>query len=535
MPSTVLQRIGAVVIFPFNLAFYVLFSPFRFIRDFWYKPNLKIEAKKQKPQENASSSESEEEDEKETDAADLKKSKLRLESELKSTKEELEKLRKQIASKEHLEEELKNQKNELKAQLSNVEQTKANVAKDKEKLEAARKTLEEERRKDVEARRKLESHEQSLNKELSKLETEKKRLESEKSKRAGDLLFQSSMGETQKTQQQRVELEIKHLKDDIQQLQDQLTEQKDRNQKAEQTFLSQKQKMEAEISKLNEDLKTAQKTAERNKTEAESHSSKIASLSKQNKELESKAAQHQNELNTLKDNKLKELQQLQQDLQKQVTEVERLKKENAELSSKLSLLQQTATELPPSSSNVEAEKASLMRSLKQSNISSSPFSKEAADSREPPEKMKAIVTLQTRIRGYHAKNLFKSASKFDFLCMKWISDIWCAERRRDIVQEVLKTEESYVASLETLVKVQTADCSLHWFFFEVWLKPLTLIARNPDAFITEKDLNSIFSTVEEIQKNNAALLQVMKQRLAKWNYQTKFGDIFVNKVTELWL
>ena len=80
------------------------------------------------------------------------------------------------------------------------------------------------------------------------------------------------------------------------------------------------------------------------------------------------------------------------------------------------------------------------------------------------------------------------------------------------VKEMVDTEESYLKTLE-----------LGWSYF---LYPLQTLVKLGDAVISQEELSMIFTSLEEIRKNNKEVLGLLRARLNSWHVDTLIGDVF---------
>lgn len=85
--------------------------------------------------------------------------------------------------------------------------------------------------------------------------------------------------------------------------------------------------------------------------------------------------------------------------------------------------------------------------------------------------------------------------------------------RRKVVLELLKTEETYVNSLEVLIN----DIK----------NPLTLLSYTKKALITNEEIQTIFSVIDIIYNYNFLFLEELKERVSCWNADSQVSDIFL--------
>eukprot|EP01101_Sappina_pedata_P002276 TRINITY_DN12522_c0_g1_i1.p1 TRINITY_DN12522_c0_g1~~TRINITY_DN12522_c0_g1_i1.p1 ORF type:complete len:812 (-),score=303.15 TRINITY_DN12522_c0_g1_i1:14-2449(-) len=88
--------------------------------------------------------------------------------------------------------------------------------------------------------------------------------------------------------------------------------------------------------------------------------------------------------------------------------------------------------------------------------------------------------------------------------------------REHVGKEILSTEQVYVKSLQTCIKV--------------YLKPLEEEATKTKALLSRDDIKVIFSDLETIEGVNKNLLADLEERILKWNTRTCLGDVFLKFV-----
>eukprot|EP01114_Cavostelium_apophysatum_P019575 TRINITY_DN6346_c0_g1_i1.p1 TRINITY_DN6346_c0_g1~~TRINITY_DN6346_c0_g1_i1.p1 ORF type:complete len:515 (-),score=99.42 TRINITY_DN6346_c0_g1_i1:4-1548(-) len=108
----------------------------------------------------------------------------------------------------------------------------------------------------------------------------------------------------------------------------------------------------------------------------------------------------------------------------------------------------------------------------------------------------ACVLVQAHIRGHAARVLYKRT-----------------KTRKYVVNELVNTEISYLDSINTMLNV--------------WVFPLEQISTSQDAFVSPKEVETIFGSTRDVYKFNTVLLDRLKRRLADWNCESTVGDIFV--------
>jgi len=86
--------------------------------------------------------------------------------------------------------------------------------------------------------------------------------------------------------------------------------------------------------------------------------------------------------------------------------------------------------------------------------------------------------------------------------------------RFNVLQEILSTEESYIASLDRCIKF--------------WLGPVRQALKDKRAIMTEKEITTIFSSIETIIQLNQQVVVMMQSRLSKFPHDTRFGDILLS-------
>ena len=85
------------------------------------------------------------------------------------------------------------------------------------------------------------------------------------------------------------------------------------------------------------------------------------------------------------------------------------------------------------------------------------------------------------------------------------------------VKEMVDTEETYLKALD-----------LGWNYF---LNPLQTMIKVGDPIINQEGIDVIFSTLEQIRKNNKELLTMLKARLNTWHVDQLVGDVFNDALT----
>jgi hypothetical protein len=85
------------------------------------------------------------------------------------------------------------------------------------------------------------------------------------------------------------------------------------------------------------------------------------------------------------------------------------------------------------------------------------------------------------------------------------------------VKEMVDTEETYLKNLD-----------LGWNYF---LNPLQTMIKVGDPIITQEGIDIIFSTLEQIRKNNKELLSMLRARLNSWHVDQLIGDVFNDALT----
>jgi DNA repair exonuclease SbcCD ATPase subunit len=111
------------------------------------------------------------------------------------------------------------------------------------------------------------------------------------------------------------------------------------------------------------------------------------------------------------------------------------------------------------------------------------------------ERTKSIITVQAFCRGALSR-LRNKHWRYRYLKMK----------------EIVDTEESYLKAL---------DLGYNYF-----LNPLHILSKVGDPIITQEEIDLIFSTLDEIRKNNKEVLAMLRARLNTWHVDQMIGDVF---------
>lgn len=208
---------------------------------------------------------------------------------------------------------------------------------------------------------------------------------------------------------------------------------------------------------------------------------------------------------------------LQEDKEDLVKKLELLQQENLILSEKLSLLKKNNRKLTDSVDlgNEQAKKdektlkecAEYNMMLEKKLEMMEELTKELyslratqeSQSTEHIEQEKAAIVLQSYIRRHNTQHEYHGM-----------------KHRHNIVKEIVSTEESYIHSLEILLKV--------------WMHPLVAESQKPNGFINPDEIETIFSSVEEIYASNRILSSVLAQQLWYWNKDACIGNIFIDRL-----
>jgi len=86
-------------------------------------------------------------------------------------------------------------------------------------------------------------------------------------------------------------------------------------------------------------------------------------------------------------------------------------------------------------------------------------------------------------------------------------------KRTKIVQEILSTERTYLASLDLIIGS--------------WLIPLRSAIQAKDPIVAEKHMRQLFGNIEELYSVNSDLLLKLEKALESWSETQLIGDIFV--------
>ncbi|GAM23362.1 hypothetical protein SAMD00019534_065370 [Acytostelium subglobosum LB1] len=139
------------------------------------------------------------------------------------------------------------------------------------------------------------------------------------------------------------------------------------------------------------------------------------------------------------------------------------------------------------------------------------------DKRKKPLLLKPIPI---DLERYNNPELLPSIIKSQSYVRRWIAmhalhiRIKQNNHRNKCFKEILSTEENYVAAIEMIVNV---------FYQQIlWNSKVS-----PNPYLTQEDISTIFSTVNEIYIFNKELLARVRERAKQWNSYQKIGDIFV--------
>lgn len=92
------------------------------------------------------------------------------------------------------------------------------------------------------------------------------------------------------------------------------------------------------------------------------------------------------------------------------------------------------------------------------------------------------------------------------------------DRRTHIAKEVLSTERSFVKQIRAII--------------DVYLIPLKLAIEDGRPILRQKNVEQIFSNIEDILGVNVKLLFLVETRLEHWNENPCLGDIFAEVLPE---
>eukprot|EP01114_Cavostelium_apophysatum_P001930 TRINITY_DN11694_c0_g1_i1.p1 TRINITY_DN11694_c0_g1~~TRINITY_DN11694_c0_g1_i1.p1 ORF type:complete len:500 (-),score=103.91 TRINITY_DN11694_c0_g1_i1:8-1507(-) len=199
-----------------------------------------------------------------------------------------------------------------------------------------------------------------------------------------------------------------------------------------------------------------------------------------------------------------------EDLQRKL---ESAMKENSTLAADLQRVKRTHDELNQSI-EMEAEKSKegeekvlslqernelLEKQINEMNLELSHLRQSANERRAEEE---SAVVLQSLVRKSAAAKLFHNI-----------------KHRHKITSELLATEQSYVNSIEILLKI--------------WMRPLQLEAQKPNGFISSEDVVTLFSNLEDIFSCNKELCAELSTSISQWNCETSIGEIFIRKLPSL--
>ncbi|EGG20844.1 pleckstrin domain-containing protein [Cavenderia fasciculata] len=118
-----------------------------------------------------------------------------------------------------------------------------------------------------------------------------------------------------------------------------------------------------------------------------------------------------------------------------------------------------------------------------------------------PELLPTIIRCQCIVRTWIATRIVKKRIKFH-------------NHRNRVFKEILSSEENYMGGIEMIVNV----------FYQqvVWNNKVS-----PTPYLTQDQINTIFSTVKEIYSFNRELITRLRERSKNWDHRQKIGDIFV--------
>ncbi|EGC34238.1 hypothetical protein DICPUDRAFT_153591 [Dictyostelium purpureum] len=121
-----------------------------------------------------------------------------------------------------------------------------------------------------------------------------------------------------------------------------------------------------------------------------------------------------------------------------------------------------------------------------------------------PDFLGKIVDCQRFIRGYKSRKVLKQRKKFN-------------NHRNRCFGEILSTEETYVQCVEMIVNI---------FYKQImWNAKVS-----PTPYLTMPDINTIFSTINQIFSFNSDLLSQLRKVNETWSHYQKVGDIFLSAV-----
>jgi len=150
------------------------------------------------------------------------------------------------------------------------------------------------------------------------------------------------------------------------------------------------------------------------------------------------------------------------------------------------------------------------------------------------------------------------------LCVEWLlwlfthlpslptlpPNVWPAKQqrqRREVVQEIVSTEHSYVAGLQVCMEVfmrpleQVSYCTSHLcsFFLHILAFPYFFFfcccccsqaVEQGRPIIKEQDIRTIFSVVKLLHQIHMPFAAELKQLLDKYNDKKPFAHVFINHV-----
>jgi hypothetical protein len=89
-------------------------------------------------------------------------------------------------------------------------------------------------------------------------------------------------------------------------------------------------------------------------------------------------------------------------------------------------------------------------------------------------------------------------------------------RRRDIAREMAETERTYVSTIGIMC--------------DVYVSPLVHMLKAGEPIISQEEIDAIFSTIVNIRNQNTIFLEMLEQRVARWNITSSIGDAFMQVV-----
>eukprot|EP01124_Arcella_intermedia_P028412 TRINITY_DN5771_c0_g1_i1.p1 TRINITY_DN5771_c0_g1~~TRINITY_DN5771_c0_g1_i1.p1 ORF type:complete len:1404 (-),score=573.46 TRINITY_DN5771_c0_g1_i1:30-4241(-) len=144
----------------------------------------------------------------------------------------------------------------------------------------------------------------------------------------------------------------------------------------------------------------------------------------------------------------------------------------------------------------EKENTNIRRDLQRLKPTSN-TSVAVAQPKEDDDTIRAAIFLQSRLRGLRARRQYNEH-----------------KLRFSITKEILSTEQSYSASMRTVV--------------DTYIQPLRKL-----AYLTEEEISIIFGNIEQISSHTQIVTELLEEKVESWNVHQCIGDVFVQNLEAL--